>query len=371
MGTMTRVMKGVSRVAARVTAKDVAAAAGVSRATVSYVFNRQSRVVVAPETRERVLRTAAALGYEPNPLARGLAGKSTGVIGVVIGNMDANAVGIDIVRAICRSAAAAHYQVLMCDAGRAPARELAEVRLLVDRAVDGIVFNGPCAVASVEFARDAGVPTLLVERYPVVAGVPGLYVDNLAGSRAAVAHLAGLGHRRLGYVGLTDLHPHDQDRYLGAAEAAREHGMAMLQGWVYRRDDQDARATYGFARALLSEGASQRPTAVYAGGNLFAIEILRAAHDAGLRVPTDLSVISFDDQYAEYTLPRLTTVSASPTEVGEAALRVMLRMLRRKRGDAGEGGALPGPGPGEEIALAARLTVRESTGVAPEPEGAP
>ena len=357
--------RGVPPLPARVTAKDVAAAAGVSRATVSYVFNRQSRVVVAPETRERVLRAAAALGYKPNPLARGLVGKSTGVIGVVIGNMDANAVGVDIVRAICRAAAAANYQVLMCDAGRAPAREVAEVRLLVDRAVDGIVFNGPCAVQSVEVARDAGVPTLLVERYPFVAGVSGLYVDNLAGSRAAVAHLAGLGHRRVGYIGLTDLHPHDRDRYVGAADAARAHGLAMAEAWIYRRDDQEARATYGFARELLAERAADRPTALYAGGNLFAIEVLRAAQHLGLRVPADLSVVSFDDQYAEYTTPRLTTVSASPVELGEAALRLMLRMLRR-RGERGAG-APEALAPLEETVLQARLTVRESTGVAPRP----
>ena len=336
------------------TARDVAAAAGVSRATVSYVFSAHARVAVAAATRARVLGVARDLGYTPNPLARGLRGERTGVLGVVIGNIDANHVGLDIVRAIGRAAAAAGHQVLIADAGGAPARESAEARVLRDRAVDGIIFNGPADPTSVLLARDAGIPTVMVERYAPVAGVPGLCVDERAGSRLAVRHLAELGHRRLGYVGLADLHEADRARFEGAAAEAAALGLELRPGWVYRRRDQGARATFAFCRRML--GRPSRPSAVYAGGNLFAIEVLRAAREVGLRVPEDLSLVSFDDQYAEVTVPRLTTVCAAPEDLGAAAVGLLLRLLRAGPGEA--------PPPAETV-LQPRLHVRESTAAAP------
>ena len=343
----------------RVTARDVAAAAGVSRATVSYVFNQSARIAVAPATRERVLGTARALGYTPNPLARGLAGKPTGVIGVVMGQIAVNYVGLSIVQAICRTASAARYEVLITDAAGEAGRERAQVRVLLDRAVDGLIFNGPYDEANVRLARDAGRPLVMVERYVQVPGVPGISTDNAGGSALAVEHLVALGHRRLGYVGLTDLHPADHDRFHGALQAARRCGAEIDGAWVHRSAEHDAGSTYSFARTLFRSTAG--PTAIYAGGNLFAIEVLRAAHDHGLRVPADLSVISFDDQYAEFTYPRLTTVSTLPKDLAATAMTLLLDGLRHAKP--------PRPVP-PSVVLRPQLTVRETTGAAPSGRGA-
>jgi LacI family transcriptional regulator len=206
----------------------------------------------------------------------------------------------------------------------------------------------------VALVRDAGVPTVMVERYPPVEGVAGIRTDERAGSRQAVEHLAALGHRRLGYVGLADLHPADRERFRGAVEAAAELGVELAPEWVYRRRDQDAAATYAFVRHLLAQ--PRRPTAIYAGGNLFAIEVLRAARDAGLRVPEDLSVLSFDDQYAELTYPRLTTVATPARVLGQTAVDLLMQLLEPRHG---------APPPPPETVVLPRLTVRESTAPAP------
>ncbi len=337
----------------RVTAAHVAAAAGVSRATVSYVFNRHAPVRVSAATRARVLAAAQRLGYAPNPMARALRGTRTGVIGIVVGNIDANHVGMNIVRAVGAALAPLGYHTLITDARGAAREELAQVRVLVDRAVDGLVFNGPLQAESIAFCRDRGLPVVMVERYPAVPGVPGVHADNVAGSTMAVSHLQRLGHGRIGYVGLSDLHTHDRDRFEAAVQTARGRGLTVAAGWIHRQDDQEAGPTYAFARDVLQD--RPRPTAIYAGGILFAIEVLRAAGDLGLHVPRDLSVISFDDPYAELTSPRLTTVAAPADHLAAEAAGILLRQLEERP---------HAPVPDVRV-VPPRLTVRESTGPAP------
>lgn len=353
----TRV-KGVTWVGRRtVTMQDVARAAGVSRVTASYVLNANPRAAVNPETRARILQAACTLGYTMDPLARGLRGKSTFTLGHVVGRMDANQVWVDIARAVHAEARRSRYQVLLADGGGDVEQELAQVRTLLDRAVDGFVFNGPLSESPVLAAQDAGRHAVMVERYPRVPGVPGVRTDNAAASRLALAHLAEQGHRRVAYVGLRPDHPVHRERLDGARAAAARLAVEMPASWLEILPDQHLDRACAAARWLLLQ--SPRPTAVYAGGNLFAVAVLRVVHELGLRVPAELSIIAYDEQYAEYTCPRLTTVGMDAVRLGQAVVRSLLAMIAP--GPATSGQAVP-----DEQRLDPVLHVRESTGPVPQ-----
>lgn len=340
----------------RVTVRDIAAAAGVSRATVSYVLNGNERISISAETRARVRQLARDLGYQPNPLARGLRGQATFVVGHVVGAIDPNMVGIAIARATQQQLARRGYRMLLADAQGEVQQEEAAVHLLLDHGVDAILFNGPLAPESVDAAVQAGVPSALLIRYPRVPGVLAVTADEGLGAGIVLEHLLGLGHRQIAYVGLAGgKHPQDHERVRAMRVAAQARGIAPPEAWVDRMPDQDEGRVEAWALGVLSE--RDRPTAIYTGGNLFATGVLRAARRLGLRLPSDLSLVSWDDQFADLTDPRLTTVSPPMHEIAERALSLLFS------GPQGE----PRQVEGREERLPPVLRVRESTGPCPSP----
>ncbi len=339
---------------ARVTTSDIARMAGVSRATVSYVLNGQSKVPVAPSTRERVLKAAYDLGYKPDPLARGLLGQQTFTLGHVVGSMDSNQVWVDIARSVQVAARSAGYDMLLTNGAGDPEEELRQVRLLLDRAVDGFFFNGPLSAESCSAAIAAGVPTVLLERYPQVAETLRVRTDNYTASWLATQHLLDLGHLRIAYIGLADLEIIDRERFAGTADALRHAGTLLPDAWTLRVPNQDPAPVQEFVRRLV--GSPHRPTAIYAGGNLFAIAVLQALAQSGLRVPKDISLVAYDEQFALYTEPPLTTISAPAEQIGEVAVHALLEQMGNDGGGQREG----------EVLLQPVLRVRGSTAPAPD-----
>lgn len=342
----------------RVTVQDIATAAGVSRATVSYVLNAYERISISDQTRARVRQVARELGYQPNPLARGLRGKPTFVVGHVVGAIDPNMVGVEVARATQQWLASRGYRMLIADAQGQVDQEEAAVRLLLDHGVDAILFNGPLAPDSVRTAQRAGVPSALLVRYPAVPGVVAVTADERLGAVSVADHLRAFGHRRIAYCGLAGgKHPQDAERLQAMLAATTERGMAPPELWIGRMADQREEAVEAWATALLA--GRPRPTAIYAGGNLFALGVLRAAHRLGLRIPDELSLISWDDQFADLTHPRLTTISPTIPQIAERALSLLFSGPKgRPRATAAREERLPPV-----------LRVRESTGPVPPSGG--
>jgi DNA-binding LacI/PurR family transcriptional regulator len=328
--------------------RDIARETGLSQSTVSRVLNRRPTVIpIGEETRERVLATARTLGYRPNPLARGLRGSSTMLLGVIVREIT-DPFFAGAIEAVTSAAAQRGYNVVL---GHAHARAEEAITLwgvLEARHCDAILLLGDM--------RDQ--PRLLQdlsgEHVPVVAlwhgahmtELPCVAVDNYAGVRAVLDHLFGLGHRRIAFVG---------GRQLGDI---KERGEAFVQ---YHRDaDQPLSAGYlqlGLHDASGANGALKRllelpepPTAVVAATDVLAIGLLHAAHLHGLRVPEQLSITGFDDiPMAAYTVPALTTMRMPVSDMVDQALRLALD-------DAGADVKEPIP------ILQGSLVVRSSTG---------
>jgi LacI family transcriptional regulator len=286
---------------------------------------------VRPETRQRILDAAQELRYRPNALARSLRTRRTGTIGLVIPSLD-NVGFADVTHGIQQAAAQAGRLVLVVEAEALPtdgsgAAEDVYERLVGDGWVDGLIV----AYATLEDSHlghlaDQGIPLVLVNRR--TSGVHGsVVVDDLAGSRMAVEHLASLGHERIGFVGLdadTDTAYRRRQGYLDGLAAA---GLAYDTALEQEAPPTEPGGRDGVA-ALLAVGGATRPTAVFAASLMSALGVRAGLAAAGLRIPGDVSLIAFNDHpIAEHLAPPLTTVRMPNLTMGREAVHMLLGAL--------------------------------------------
>jgi DNA-binding LacI/PurR family transcriptional regulator len=299
---------------------DVARLAGVSHQTVSRVLNGADHV--REDTRARVLDAMRKLDYQPNPVARALVTGRSRTLGVV--SFDTTLYGpASTLLGIER---AAHERGYVVSIVSMTALDRASLHSALERlrrqGVDGIVVIAPHVEAVLALPGLAvDVPIVALEAGPEKA-VPVVAVDQDAGARAATGHLLALGHATVHHLaGPTDF-LEAQQRMDSWRETLREAGAPLPDVLV---GDWSAASGYRLGRRLL---ASQTPTAVFAGNDHMALGILRAAHEAGVRTPEQLSVVGFDDvPEAAYFTPPLTTVRQDFAELGERALHLMLERI--------------------------------------------
>ncbi|WP_127473336.1 LacI family DNA-binding transcriptional regulator [Microbacterium sulfonylureivorans] len=329
------------RPAKGVTIADVAAKAGVSLSTVSRALN--DNPTVDPVLAERVREAAASLDYRASPLARSLVLGRTQTVAVVVPDLG-NPTFQEVLRGLSRAAAAHDYHVLIADS----AESVDEERVLAietRRRTDGVILCAPRLPQDELDRLVAGLgPVVLVNRS--AGGVPSVGADYRAALGDELAHLYGLGHRRLVYLAGSERSVANAARLDAIAEfvAARSDAEVVeLAGGV----DFDAGAAA--APAVLGSGA----TAVLAFNDLVAMGLQSAVQASGCRVPDDLSIVGFDDiPFARHTTPPLTTAAVPAAELGARAWAQM-RLL------------LDGEEPSDPVSLRPSLAVRGSTGPAP------
>jgi LacI family transcriptional regulator len=302
------------------TLKDVARHADVDPSTVSRVLRGDWAQQVRPETRERILQAAADLGYRPNALARGLRTRRTDTLGLVIPNLD-NLGFSDVTHGIQAAAAEAGKLVMVVEADVVGDTETYQ-RLIGDGRLDGLIV----AFATLDDhlvaqLAELGTPLVLVNRR--TSGVHGsVVVDDEAGSRIAVEHLVGLGHRRIGYVGLEAETDTARRRERGYRAAMRAAGLRIDPGWIGTSAPTEEGGRRGVDRLLA--GATP-PTAVFVASLMSAIGALAALRDAGRDVPGNVSLVAFNDHpLAAHTAPPLTTVRMPNFRMGQEAVRMLL-----------------------------------------------
>lgn len=308
-----------------VTMRQLAEVAGVSQTTVSRVLNGvEGSIRIPTATRERVLQAARDLGYRPNPFARGLRGSRTGTIGLVV--REAFDPFFSHLTAMITSEARKHnYSVVM---GAAEGRVQTASRLtwaLDTQHCDGILLLGdlrdePNVLADV---NAQGRPLLALCVGGRMGDVPTLNTDNLYGAALAMEHLWSLDHRKIAmlYAWVGD---HAQ-RLEGYLNFMRDKSQNFPAEYI-QPTTHDAKGGYLAARKLLS--SEKRPTAIFASNDMLAIGALKAAYDLGIHVPTDVSLVGFDDTpFAEFVAPALTTVHQPVAEMAELAVQDLLRTV--------------------------------------------
>ncbi len=322
----------------RPTLDTVAAAAGVSRMTVSNAYNRPDQLSAA--TRERVLAVAAALGYPgPDPAGRSLRRRRVDTVGVLLTERLPTAFTdpglVSFMRGLATELGAAGQAALLV-----PAEADLDGSLVRNALVDAFVV---CSMG----AADPAVTAVTARRLPVVTagsprlpGVPFVGIDNRRAGALAARHLLELGHARFGVVALPG---RDPAAPLGSAVPVRLGSKERVEGFVREltaagvpdehvlvagATGNTAEAGVRAARELLDRPAATRPTALFAVTDVLALAALDAADGLGHRVPRDLSVVGFDDiPEAARSEPALTTVSQSLYEQGQAAARMALQLV--------------------------------------------
>ncbi|WP_074311991.1 LacI family DNA-binding transcriptional regulator [Micromonospora cremea] len=312
---------------------DVARLAGVSHMTVSRVLNKPE--TVRPETRERVQLAIEQLGYRRNSAARSLVTRRSQTLGVVC--FDTTLYGpASTLSGIEHAAEDAGYAVSVAILRRPTPEAAAQaVQRLVDQSVEGLVLIAPQASAAVALIR--AVPTNL----PVVAvesalpHVTSVSVDQVLGARMLTDYLLSLGHETVHHVrGPTDWSEANGrvEGWLAALEAQGRTAPKALPG------DWSAKSGYLAGQTIAKAGVA---TAVFAANDSTALGVLRALHEAGVRVPEDVSIVGFDDiPEAAYMTPPLTTVSQPFREVGQRSLEILLAEIEGD-GESGSSTVIP------------------------------
>ncbi|UFS59041.1 LacI family DNA-binding transcriptional regulator [Subtercola endophyticus] len=299
---------------------DVAKLAGVSHQTVSRVLNNHPSI--RESTRERVQQAIDELGYRPNRLARALKSNRSLLLGVLSASSSQYGPSASI-RAIEVAARRAGYFVITVNVDSAEQQEVERgLDSLLDHAVEGLVVIAPeLNVLEAFTALKVSVPFVTLQS-TADSRDSELSVDQIAGARAATRHLLDLGHRAIAHLSGPSDWFSAQAREAGFAAEMTQAGLAADAAF-----EGDWSATSGYERAneLL---ALNRYTAVFCANDQMALGLLRAADERGIAVPTDLSVIGFDDMpEAAYFHPPLTTMRQDFDELGRRSVELLLRKL--------------------------------------------
>ena len=308
----------------RITIRDVARAAGVSVTTVSRALNGTGRM--KGDTRERVRAAAAALGYRPNSLARGLVGRRSFAVGLLTSDTYGRFT-LPIAAGLSEAMAERGVAVFLCAGGDDAERFRIDLEAMQDRRVDGLVLSGrridralPVDLAGV------GIPVLHVNTACPPGGI-GFVPDDRAAAAAATRHLAALGRRRIACVTGPESFEASVLRARGWRDALDELGLAPPGEARFGTWSE----AFGFAaaRELLDGPVETRPDAVFCGNDQIARGLIDAVTAAGVDVPEALAVVGFDnwDIFAAATRPPLTSVDMELVELGREAGRTLLDLV--------------------------------------------
>jgi DNA-binding LacI/PurR family transcriptional regulator len=298
--------------------QDVAVHAGVSVRTVSNVVNDFPYVAAA--TRARVQASIDELGYRPNVAARNLRRGRTGLLALVVPEIDSPYFS-DLAARTVRIAERSDWTVLIDQTDGDAERERRLLQGERSQLVDGVIFS-PWSIGADELAdRTDTTPMVLLGEHAGVPPVDHVVIDNVAAATQAVAHLLAGGRRDVAAIGLRrDLgNETARQRLLGYRGAIRSAGVAWRAEREVEVRSLHRAEGYRAMAALLASG--DRPDAAFCFSDELALGGLRAVLDAGLRVPEDVALVGFDDiEDGRYSVPRLTTVSPDKNRIAELAL---------------------------------------------------
>ena len=310
----------------RVKLADVAKLSGVSPTTVSMVLNDRPNTRLSEETAERVRAAAAQLNYRPNPSARGLRVGKTATVGFISDEVTITRFASAMIRGLLDVAEQREHTVLISESGRRPARIAQALEVMLDRRPDGIVF-GLMGAKQIEVPKiPSDIPVVLLNSTST-EGHPYVLPDEYQAGQAAARVLLDQGHRRIALIGRSAalLKPEVSvtvgARYAGIDDALAEFGVELvgqIEGMVWEPD-------LGFdgVHRLLDGGASF--TGLICLNDRLAFGAYQALQERGLRVPHDVSVVSFDDEdLASYLRPKLTTMRIPYLEMGRRAMEMVL-----------------------------------------------
>jgi len=331
--------------------RTVAALAKVSIATVSRTINASP--AVSERLTKRVWQAIEQLNYFPNTHARSLVSGRSRILGIIVENIT-NPFFPELIQSFEEIAVAHGYEILVSSSNSDPAVLTNCVRRMLERKVEGVAvltFGEEEPVLDQLVHHD--VPMVLAEFRLDDPKASTILLDYTTGIRAAINHLAGLGHKKIAFLaGPHKLHS-AVTRENDYRKAMDEAGLPIQKKWVIECDHTLKGGVVGFGQL---QALAARPTAILCSNDMTAIGVLRAAYMEGLRVPQDLSVVGLDDiDFAEFTLPPLSTIRLSRADLARAAFDALRQQAEEPNNPAIQ----------REFLVSTSLVLRGSTAAPP------
>ncbi len=334
--------------------EDIAKETGFSISTVSRVLSNSSYPVSEP-IREKVLRAAEVLGYEPNIAARSLRTDRTNTIGILVDDL-LSPFTPPIVRGIQDYLHENGFLSLIVNSDWDPDQEQAAIKTLLSRPVDGIIFVEYSHLTTSDALEQSNKPRVFVHR---LFGSPiknSVVPDDYYGACLATDHLIQLGHRRIGYVNGPENWHTCRARLKGYQDTLTSHNLPFDASLV-QPGDWEIESGYTATKNLIK--LTERPSSIFAANDVMALGAIYAIQDAGLRVPEDIAIVGYDNRnFTKTVRPRITTVNMPVIEMGGVAAELLLRHIAEGRKEE------------EEIKVKGQLIIRETCG-APETDQTP
>jgi DNA-binding LacI/PurR family transcriptional regulator len=331
-----------------VSIKDLARLADVSHSTVSRALRNSPLVNI--ETAEKIQQLARERGYRASLVARSLVTRETKAIGCVASSIVDPFVA-EVISGVEDTAHRLGYAVLLANSNTDPDREIQSVLSFQDRRVDGILVVGSRVGARYgAHLASLRLPIVLVNNQHTATHIHSVMIDNLAAGEAATNHLAGLGHKRIAYIGSTGGQLSDEERMQGYQSALSNAGIPIDPQLIVRDEGTPA----GGERAMNRlRSVTRPPTAVFCYDDLMSIGACHAIRAHNLRIPADISIIGFDDLFvSQYLSPPLTTMRQPMRRMGGRAMELLAKLRK-------------GVHSREYVRIQADLVVRSSTGPVP------
>lgn len=320
---------------------------GLSPSTVSFVLNNTPGRSIPEATRARVKAAAEKFNYRPSMIARTLQGKRMQTIGILLPELG-EGYHSQVLSGVGDLLMRKDYFYFTVHHRHRKELVSAYPSLLRARGVDGIV------AIDTHLEEPPPLPTVTVAGHKKLSGVANVYLDEDQAARLSLTHLRDLGHRKIAFMHGQPFSSDADTRWFASLNAARELGLELHEElMIYlSKDSHSPEISYPGIRKLIRSGRSF--TAVLCFNDVAAMGTIRALHEAGLRVPDDVSVLGFDDiQSAAYQVPSLTTIRQPLQKMGSMAAQLLLKKL--------SGEAIP-----ESVQVEPELVVRESTAPALE-----
>jgi DNA-binding LacI/PurR family transcriptional regulator len=339
----------------RITIKEVAEAAGVSRSSVSNYLNERF-ANMGLETRERIADAIKKLEYRPNSAARQLKTGKVPMIGLLVPTV-INPFYCELALAVEQAASKYNYRILLCNTMSDPVREREFEEELLSHGIRGLITVSPIVTKRSPSLSNMAMVAIDAKRSDLrTTNADIINIDNIAASRMAVDHLVMAGHRHIAYVTDPATTFSRAYRMAGFQAAVNDHGLDSCPVMVV--EPEIGSMTYSEV-ALFELGQSSlahvlnvvpRPTAIVALNDMIAVGILSALHASGLSVPADMSVVGIDDiLLARLTSPMLTTVRQPIELMAETAVERLVKRL----GDSSRSAS--------EVVFQPEFTIRNST----------
>jgi DNA-binding LacI/PurR family transcriptional regulator len=340
--------KSVPGAEEKVTLKTIAKHLGLTPGTVSAALNNSPAARSIPEhTKARIIEAAQALNYKPNFFARSLRLKRTYTIGVIAEEIG-DAYGALVISGIEEYLRKNDYFFLTVIHRHDPHLLQTYAQMLLTRGVEGFI------TTDTSLTEKLALPTVAVAGHESVEGLTNIVLDHKRAARMALEHLQNLGHEQIAFIKGQTISSDSAVRWNAICEVAQELGIRIRPELTIQLEGTDSTPAIGypFAKQLL---ARKHPfTALFAYNDISAIGSIWAVHEAGLRIPEDISIVGFDDiPGAAYANPGLTTVRQPLVRMGQIAAQTVVDLIE------GRGEWVP------EIAIEPEFVIRESTGPAP------